>query len=131
MGFRFRYRVPLAKGVHLNLSKKGISSLSLGIPGMTGNIGRNGLKGTVGIPGTGLSYSEYAAYKKSKTRSTANQTQQSECHSDYEFAVKVKNNVLTQCDLDVMTQNNEYTELPFLARHDWTPAMEGAEIKED
>jgi hypothetical protein len=43
--------------MRLNLTGRGLSSLSVGRPGSTLSFGRNGLRGTVGIPGSGLSYS--------------------------------------------------------------------------
>ena len=66
MGFRFRKRIKIAPGIHLNFSKSGIST-SIGKPGATINIGKKGVRTTVGIPGTGLSYS------KNVTRKTKNQ----------------------------------------------------------
>ena len=55
MGFRFRRRVRLARGIWLNVGKSG-SSLSVGGRGATANFGKDGTTTTVGIPGTGLSY---------------------------------------------------------------------------
>lgn len=55
MGFRFRKRIKLAPGVHLNLSKGGIST-SIGGNGLTANFRNGKQKTTVGIPGTGLSF---------------------------------------------------------------------------
>ncbi|HET6942760.1 MAG TPA: DUF4236 domain-containing protein [Sphingomicrobium sp.] len=55
MGLRFRQTFKLFPGVHLNLSKTGISA-SFGAPGATLNIGPRSLSSTVGLPGTGLSY---------------------------------------------------------------------------
>ena len=55
MGLRFRQSFKLFPGVHLNLSKSGVSA-SFGVPGATLNIGQLGILSTVGIPGTGLSY---------------------------------------------------------------------------
>jgi hypothetical protein len=57
MGLRFRSSIRLAKGVRLNLGKKG-ASLSLGGNGMTVNLSRKGAKATLGLPGTGLSYTQ-------------------------------------------------------------------------
>lgn len=68
MGFRFRKSIKLAPGVRLNVTKKGISSLSIGKRGATINVGKKGTRGTVGLNGTGLSYSAYHAHHK--TRST-------------------------------------------------------------
>lgn len=57
MPLRFRKSLKLGKGVHLNLSKGGIST-SLGGKGFTLNVGKRGIKATSGLPGTGLSYSQ-------------------------------------------------------------------------
>jgi Protein of unknown function (DUF4236) len=43
-------------GVRVNISKRGLSSLSIGRRGLTLNMGRRGTKATVGLPGTGISY---------------------------------------------------------------------------
>ena len=52
MGFRFRKSIKVAPGIRLNLTKKGISSVS--IAGI--NIGKRGIYKNFDIPGTGLSY---------------------------------------------------------------------------
>ena len=64
MGFRFRKSIKLAPGVRINLTKKGVSSLSVGKRGATVNVGKKGTRGTVGIPGSGLSYSSYKPHNK-------------------------------------------------------------------
>lgn len=56
MGFRLRKSIKLLPGVKLNLSKKGVSSVSIGKRGATVNINKKGVQTTVGIPGTGISY---------------------------------------------------------------------------
>lgn len=58
MGFRFRKSIKILPGVRVNLSKKGVSSVSIGPRGAKLNVGENGSRVTVGIPGTGISYSE-------------------------------------------------------------------------
>lgn len=59
MGFRFRKSFRIAPGIRINISKKGLSSVSLGGRGATVNVGSDrGARLTVGIPGTGVSYSE-------------------------------------------------------------------------
>jgi hypothetical protein len=73
MGFRFRKSIKIAPGVRINLSKKGISSLSVGKPGATVNVGKKGTRGTVGIPGSGLSYSAYKAHDDAKRQSSQSQ----------------------------------------------------------
>jgi hypothetical protein len=55
MGWRYRKRISLGKGLRINLSKSGVS-LGLGPPGANINLGRRGMRTTVGLPGTGLSY---------------------------------------------------------------------------
>lgn len=66
MSFRFRKSIKLAPGVRINLTKKGVSSLSVGKRGATVNVGKKGTRGTVGIPGSGLSYSSYKSHSESK-----------------------------------------------------------------
>ena len=71
MSLRFRYRIPIFRGVHLNLGKHSVS-LSVGTPGATLNLGqmnwqgllRRGPRVTVGLPGTGLSYNMPVALPK-------------------------------------------------------------------
>jgi hypothetical protein len=55
MPFRFQKRIRLAKGVSLNLSKRGVSSVSAGPKGAKLSTGRRGTRASVGLPGTGLS----------------------------------------------------------------------------
>jgi hypothetical protein len=55
MGFRFRKRIRLAKGLYINLSKKG-GSLSVGGRGASMNVSKRGVRDTFSVPGTGLSY---------------------------------------------------------------------------
>lgn len=57
MGWRFRRSVKILPGIRLNISRRGLSSLSFGRRGATLNIGRSGMRQTLGIPGTGISYS--------------------------------------------------------------------------
>lgn len=52
---RFRKSIKIAKGVRINIGKKGLSSLSLGGKGATVNVGSKGINATGSIPGTGLS----------------------------------------------------------------------------
>lgn len=54
MGFRFRRSLKLAPGVHLNIGKRGLSSLSVGPRGARMTMGKRGLSRSVGIPGTGV-----------------------------------------------------------------------------
>lgn len=58
MGFRFRKSIKLFPGFRINLSKKGVSSVSIGQRGATLNVGEHGTRATVGIPGAGISCSE-------------------------------------------------------------------------
>lgn len=57
MGFSFRKRLKIMKGLYLNFSKNGIST-SVGGPGDTLNFGKNGTRVTTSIPGTGIRYSK-------------------------------------------------------------------------
>ena len=55
MALRFRRTVKILPGVHLHVSKSGISA-SLGRRGASLNVGRRGKYPTLGLPGTGVSY---------------------------------------------------------------------------
>jgi len=54
-GLRFRKTIKIA-GIRINITKSGVSSLSIGKKGATVNIGKSGITTTVGIPGSGISY---------------------------------------------------------------------------
>lgn len=60
MGFNFRKSLKIAPGIRLNITKKGVSSVSLGGKGASVNLGKKGTRTTVGMPGTGLSYSSFS-----------------------------------------------------------------------
>lgn len=73
MGFNFRKSFKIAPGVKLNVTKKGISSVSVGKNGARVNVSRKGTKTTVGIPGSGLSHSSYRPHDNSESRDNKNQ----------------------------------------------------------
>ena len=56
MGMRFRRSIKLVPGVRLNVTQKGISSISIGKRGATVNINAQGVQANLGVPGTGLNY---------------------------------------------------------------------------
>lgn len=66
MGFSFRKRLKIMKGLYLNFSKTGIST-SVGGPGATLNFGKNGTRVTTSIPGTGIRYSKNLSGNKKDT----------------------------------------------------------------
>lgn len=70
MGFRFRKSIKIAKGIKINIGKKGISSVSVGGKGASVNIGKKGVYGNVSAPGTGLSYRGRLDSPKSKSQQT-------------------------------------------------------------
>ena len=53
MAWNFRKRIKIAPGIHLNLSKGGVST-SIGPKGAKISIGKNGTYLNTSIPGTGL-----------------------------------------------------------------------------
>jgi hypothetical protein len=56
VGFRFRRRLRIVPGLHLNLSRSGISA-TVGVPGLRVTLGKRPAL-NVGLPGTGISYRE-------------------------------------------------------------------------
>lgn len=73
MGFNFRKSFKIAPGVKLNVTKKGISSVSVGKNGARVNVSRKGTKTTVGIPGSGLSHSSYRPHNSNESQDNKNQ----------------------------------------------------------
>jgi hypothetical protein len=57
MSIRFRRRVKIAPGVHVNIGKTGLS-VSAGKTGAQITVGKSKQTATVGLPGTGLSYTK-------------------------------------------------------------------------
>lgn len=55
MGLKITKRIKLFSGVHLNVSKTGMS-LSLGQKGANLNLSKKGATANVGLPGSGISY---------------------------------------------------------------------------
>ena len=53
MGWRYRKRIKILPGIHLNISKSGISA-NIGVKGANVTFGKNGTYVNTGIPGTGL-----------------------------------------------------------------------------
>lgn len=62
MGFNFRKSFKIAPGIRVNVSKKGISSVSIGGKGASVSLGKKGARSTISAPGTGLSYSTQHKY---------------------------------------------------------------------
>lgn len=59
MAWRYRRRLPILKGLTVNLGKSGVTSVSLGVRGARLTFGRRGRRATIGLPGSGLSYTAY------------------------------------------------------------------------
>lgn len=53
MGLMFRKRIKILPGIHVNLSKSGVST-SIGRRGASVNIGKRGTYFNTGLPGTGI-----------------------------------------------------------------------------
>lgn len=78
MGFNFRKSIKIMPGVRVNLTKKGVSSVSVGKNGARVNVSKKGTRTTVGLPGTGLSYSSYSPRnKQSKVKTPLSSNQDS------------------------------------------------------
>lgn len=69
MTFRFFRRFRIAPGVHLNLSKGGVS-MSAGPRGLKATVGTSGRRVTAGIPGTGLHYTKTSRSGRSGSRAS-------------------------------------------------------------
>ena len=68
MGIKFRKKIKIAPGVKLNVTAKGISSVSIGGKGVTLNTGsKKGTKLTTSLHGTGLSHTQNLSSKNSES----------------------------------------------------------------
>jgi hypothetical protein len=69
MNYRFIKKITIIPGlVYLNISKKGISSLTIGWGFLSINFGRKGVNKTLSLHGTGLSFRKYSKYSKANKR---------------------------------------------------------------
>ena len=67
MAFAFRKRIRLAKGLYLNFSKKGLSSVSASpLRGLTFNTSSKGTRRTVSLPGTGMRWTSTSVQRRSE-----------------------------------------------------------------
>jgi hypothetical protein len=64
MAWRYRRRLPILKGLTVNLGKSGVTSVSLGVRGARLTFGRRVRRATIGPPGSGLSYTAYERYRR-------------------------------------------------------------------
>jgi hypothetical protein len=68
MAWRFRRSIKIIPGFRLNISKRGVSSISVGGRGATLNVGKRGVRQTIGIPGTGLSFTSTPGRRRRTSR---------------------------------------------------------------
>ncbi len=79
MGLNYRKKIKIAPGVKLNITKKGVSSVSVGKRGASLNINKSGSRATFGIPGSGLSYTTKRSNSKArKSQPKTNKISQSD-----------------------------------------------------
>jgi hypothetical protein len=65
MAFAFRKKIRLAKGLYLNFSKKGLSSVSASpLRGLTFNTSSKGTRRTVSLPGPGMRWTSTSAQRR-------------------------------------------------------------------
>lgn len=75
MKYRFIKRIPIIpKLVYLNITKHGLSSITIGVGWFSINIGKTGIRKTIGLHGTGLSFRKDTKYKKVNKQQTNNET---------------------------------------------------------
>jgi hypothetical protein len=66
MGWRFQWR-PRLGPLRLNIGKRGLSSVSVGVRGAHVTLSPRGGRSTIGLPGSGLSYSQYTPWRRHTT----------------------------------------------------------------
>lgn len=71
MGFKFRRRKKIGRGVHVNISKKGVRSVSLGGKTAHVTIGKRRVTNTINTPVKGLTFSTTSTFPKGRRKSSA------------------------------------------------------------
>ncbi len=116
MAWSFRKRIKLIPGVHLNLSKSGIST-SIGFRGASMTFGNSGTYLNLGIPGTGIQ-------NRQKLGSQGNQTYP--IPSNYDYISVLPENIFSADLHEITSQDMEgVKQAIFTARH------ERADLKND
>ncbi len=64
MGFRFRRSISVLPGIRMNLSRRGVSSFTVGRRGSSINVGKRGAFLNLGLPGSGVSYPQRLSLPK-------------------------------------------------------------------
>jgi len=123
MGLRYRKRVKIAKGIHLNFGMTGVS-LSTGVPGFRKTIHSSGrVTQSVGIPGTGLSYVTTSNINKPKK---ANKSRPSATTRSEPIYTPVRDTVEEEVhpiiDTEVIRSIHRTADYPV----DWTEALVNA-----
>ncbi|MDR1870648.1 MAG: DUF4236 domain-containing protein [Deltaproteobacteria bacterium] len=106
---RFRKSFKLLPGVKINITSRGISSLSLGRRGATVNIGRSGTYLNVGLPGTGISHRE-KLFGSGRPRAGAPRTSRSPRTKDGLTAAERKATELSLLNHEADFQNSVFAE---------------------
>ena len=103
MGWRYRKRIKILPGVHVNISKSGIST-NVGIKGASVTFGPKGTYVNTGIPGTGLYRRDKVSLDNISSKSTA---------GDWSTGTEMvaTENIGTQDDC-FKTLENEITKIP-------------------
>lgn len=66
MGFNFRKSFKIAPGVRLNVSKKGVTGVSVGGKGARVTVGKKAVRSSVSAPGTGVSFSKVSSFNSAQ-----------------------------------------------------------------
>lgn len=103
MGWRFRKRIKIFPGVHINLSTKGISA-NIGVKGASVTLGPDGTYVNTGIPGTGL-YRHDKVGKSSNNNNSSN----SDYSNDYSSHTAPKNEGTTEKKYISVEQKDKLT----------------------
>lgn len=119
MGINYRKRIKIAPGIRLNVSKKGISSVSIGKRGASVNLNKQGSQATFGIPGTGISYQT----KRSGTNTKAvkkienkNNVSIGQNQVTVEQIINNKEHALAMMDIISYNYNQNLRKNPFFAK---------------
>ena len=82
MGWRFRKRIKIFPGIHINISKRGVSA-NVGVKGANISFGPDGTYVNTGLPGTGL-------YRRDRVSGSSDNTQPSTAYDNNDTIEKIE-----------------------------------------
>ena len=123
MAWSYRKRIKIIPGVHLNLSKSGIST-SVGVRGANLTFGKSGTYLNTGIPGTGIYNRQKLSNNNSNSNSSLDNPQNFESHN-----FEISDNIFSADVQEITSQNMQGVKEAILSAHEQRNELKSDLIK--